>query len=240
MQVQGADPALLRVLQPVPPAPGRSRGDAKERGRDDFAVLPTLHNIAGHRILRPEADAVGDEEPALRLLRRVDYLRRLARADRQRLLAYHVLARLERLDRVGRVQVRRQRDVDDVYSRVGEHLLGPGVQADAREVRPRPRAADVAGDARPVARELLGVRVADRGDPRALDPAVGLIVVLAHETQPENADPDRHLSLPPRASNKTAFATEDTEVTEAETTQCPCCCFLCVLCDLCGSFCWPF
>ncbi len=146
------EPAAAR--RAVPHVVGVEQAVGEERlDRADGADRARLHEILRASPLRVMAhhESLGDEPSGL--VARGDQHPRLFRVERDRLLAEHVLARLQRLDRPGHVQLVRQRIVDRLDLGVREQRLVGAVGAGDPEASgrlPRPRLV-AGGDRRDVA-----------------------------------------------------------------------------------------
>jgi hypothetical protein len=125
---QGA--AALEVLA-AEDAPARDPAAAQRLAADveHLAELPGLHLVVEHLAARLEAVLEADDELLARPPRGLDHLRRLAGGHRHRLLDQHVLAGVQRRDRVLGVQAVGRADADRVdLGHVAEHLVVVGVR----------------------------------------------------------------------------------------------------------------
>ena len=126
----------------------RARFPDRARARD-LARAPPLRMVAHH-------ERLGDELAGPRA--RGDQRLRLVGVKRDRLLAQHVLAGLQRADRPGDVQLVGQRIVDRLDRRIGEQLLIGAVGAgDAERGGRRPRLGEIARGDRVDARDLAAL-----------------------------------------------------------------------------------
>src|ERR1019366_995338 len=107
-----------------------------------------------------------------------------------------MLARLQRLDRGLRMQMRRIANVNEIEIRIREHIIKAAIFLDAGQVHHLAAWPKVALDGAPIPGQLRLIPAANRFDARALKLASGKKMHHAHKSQTYYADPHHfHISF---------------------------------------------
>ena len=128
MSMSGPPPAISRLVNQLPSAGMPARRSQIARAWYGRPIWPA--SIGGLEGLDVAAAAVveRDLEHAARAVRGIHHRLRLGRGARDRLLAEHVDARVQRADRDRGVQEGRDGDADDVEVAVGDEVLPVAVE----------------------------------------------------------------------------------------------------------------
>ena len=193
VQVDRRAPAPVGVGDPARPV---GLGDHPHQVRGpELPVAARPHGLGRVGELGEEREHVPDHQQLPARPRGGHHRVGLGGRQRDRLLDQHMLARLERADGESGVLVVGDAEVDEVDLGIGQQVGDVGMPGVSREVHLRPARAEVALDAGPVPRQLLGVPTAERRHAPSGQPAGGQVVDHPHEADADDADA-HHLGSP--------------------------------------------